>query len=113
MLFLRKKPPPPEQMILTPFPGDMGMKESSVNRDNEDFADRRRFHHSSIVNGNNFVEDQSMSAIQAIGGESDEEFSVQDNAANLMKSKTNIEILKSGENQPLLVDTKKDHKPSM
>nr|XP_054760151.1 solute carrier family 12 member 8-like [Lytechinus pictus] len=111
---LRKPSPVPEQMILSPFPDNMGIEESSVNRDNEDFADRHRFHHSSVVEGNNLVDDRPLSAVQAIGGESEEEFSPQDSLPHLPHTKRHLEILKkSGESQPLLIETDKVYKPSM
>ncbi|XP_071506178.1 solute carrier family 12 member 8-like [Diadema antillarum] len=96
--------PPPAQMVLTPIVDNLGMRETSINQDNEDFADRHRFHHSSVVNGNSFVEDQPLSAIHAPDSESEEEIFTGGAVDRLERNSQKEKGLVKGEIEPLLQD---------
>lgn len=54
ILLSRRGPPPPEQIVITPNAPAMETMAAQLTEDNEDFADRGRYHQSEIVKGNNF-----------------------------------------------------------
>ncbi|XP_064597612.1 solute carrier family 12 member 8-like [Liolophura sinensis] len=52
----RRGPPPPEQVIVTPNTPAMSTMASQLTEDNEDFAERGRYHQSEVVRENDLVE---------------------------------------------------------
>ena len=52
--FSRRGPPPPEQVIVQPNTPAMNTMAAQLTEDNEDFADRGRYHQSEVVKGDNF-----------------------------------------------------------
>lgn len=54
MIYFRRGPVPPEQIVITPNTPAMETMAAQLTEDNEDFADRGRYHQSEIVKGNNF-----------------------------------------------------------
>ncbi len=51
---VRRGPVPPEQIIVAPNTPAMSTMASQLTEDNEDFAERGRYHQSEIVQGENF-----------------------------------------------------------
>ncbi len=50
----RRGPPPPEQIVVTPNTPAMNTMAAQLTEDNEDFANRGRYHQSEIVKGDDF-----------------------------------------------------------
>ena len=50
----RRGPPPAEQIVVTPNTPAMNTMAAQLTEDNEDFAERGRYHQSEIVKGENF-----------------------------------------------------------
>lgn len=50
----RRGEPPPEQIVVTPNTPAMNTMAAQLTEDNEDFAERGRYHQSEVVKGENF-----------------------------------------------------------
>nr|DBA19537.1 TPA: hypothetical protein GDO54_015357 [Pyxicephalus adspersus] len=51
----RRKPSLGEQYVVTPTFTSVGMETTQLTEENEDFASRGRFHHSSVISGEHFI----------------------------------------------------------
>ena len=54
LLFCRSGPPPAEQIVVNHNTPPMKTMAAQLTEDNEDFAERERYHQSEIVKGENF-----------------------------------------------------------
>lgn len=54
-LFFRGKPSPEERFVVTPSFATVGMETTQLTEENTDFASRDRYHHSSVITREEFV----------------------------------------------------------